>query len=105
MTDNVIFLPEKVVTGLLGRDLPASIGQEFNYDGKRYRVRQRDPSRSEGGVPCELVEPPVQEQKRGGRRAAGGSLRSWPFPSDGRRHRGRRRSAKALFFARSRQSK
>jgi hypothetical protein len=64
MTDNVIFLPEKVVTGLLGRDLPASIGQEFNYDGKRYRVRQRDPSRSEGGVPCELVEPPVQEQER-----------------------------------------
>jgi hypothetical protein len=61
--DTVIFLPENVVTGLLGRDLPASVGQEFNYDGKRYRVRQRDPGRSEGGVPCELVEPPVQEKK------------------------------------------
>jgi hypothetical protein len=63
-TDAVIFLPEKVVTGLLGRDSPASIGQEFDYNGKRYKVRQRDPARSEGGVPCELVEPPVQEQKR-----------------------------------------
>jgi hypothetical protein len=63
-TDAVIFLPEKVVTGLLGRDLPASIGQEFDYNGKRYKVRQRDPARSEAGVPCELVEPPVKEQKR-----------------------------------------
>jgi hypothetical protein len=63
-TDNVIFLPEKVVTGLLGRDLPASIGQEFDYNGKRYKVRQRDPSRSEGGLPCELVEPLVREQMR-----------------------------------------
>jgi hypothetical protein len=54
------------VTCLLGRDLPASIGQcqEFDYNGKRYKVRQRDPSRSEGGVPCELVEPSVKKQER-----------------------------------------
>jgi hypothetical protein len=71
MSDNVIFLPEKVVTGLLGRDLPASIGQEFDYNGKRYKVRQRDPARSEGGVPCELVEPPVQEKRRKRTRSRG----------------------------------
>ena len=34
--DSVIFLPETVVTDLLGRDLPASVGQEFDYNGKRY---------------------------------------------------------------------
>ena len=68
--DSVIFLPETVVTDLLGRDLPASVGQEFDYNGKRYKVRQRDPARSEGGVPCELVEPVVQDEKRR-RRAKG----------------------------------
>ena len=69
--ESVIFLPETVVTDLLGRDLPASVGQEFDYNGKRYKVRQRDPARSEGGVPCELVEPVVQHEKR--RRRAKGS--------------------------------
>ena len=68
--ESVILLPETVVTGLLGRDLPASVGQEFDYNGKRYKVRQRDPARSEGGVPCELVEPVAQEEKRR-RRAKG----------------------------------
>ena len=61
---SVIFIPESVVRDLLGRDLPSSIGQEFDYDGKRYKVRQRDPTRSEGGVPCELVEPVVEKQTR-----------------------------------------
>jgi hypothetical protein len=61
---NVIFIPESVVRDLLGRDLPSSIGQEFDYDGKRYKVRQRDPTRSEGGVPCELVESIVGKQTR-----------------------------------------
>jgi hypothetical protein len=72
-TGTVIFIPESVVRDLLGRDLPSSIGQEFDYDGKRYKVRQRDPARSEGGVPCELVEPVVEEQKR--RRSRGRSRR------------------------------
>ncbi len=72
-TGIVIFVPESVVRDLLGRDLPSSIGQEFDYDGKRYKVRQRDPTRSEGGVPCELVEPVVEEQKR--RRSKGRRLR------------------------------
>ena len=60
--ESVIFLPETVVTDLLGRDLPASVGQEFDYNGKRYKVRQRDPARSEGGVPCELVEPSLRRK-------------------------------------------
>jgi YD repeat-containing protein len=65
---NVIYLPEAVVEDLLGRRLPASIGQEFDYNGQRYRVRQRDPLREEAEVPCELIPPPPQMEIPGRRR-------------------------------------
>ena len=41
---------------------------------------------------------PCRSKSAGERRAAGGSLHSWPFPSDGLRHRGRMRAAKGIIF-------
>lgn len=72
----VIFLPEIVVEDHLGKALPQSVGQEFEYNGQRYRVCQRDPLRPEAEVPCELIEPTPErkakrkepEKKRKGRR-------------------------------------
>jgi YD repeat-containing protein len=64
-SQQVIYLPEAVVEDLLGKRLPASVGIEFDYNGQRYRVRQRDPLRMEGEVPCEPIDPlPDSEQDR-----------------------------------------
>ena len=60
----VIFLPEAVIEDHLGKALPQSVGQEFEYNGQRYRVRQRDPLRQEAEVPCELIEPAPEQKKR-----------------------------------------
>ena len=51
----MIYLPEAVVQDLLGKNLPQFIGQEFDYNGARYRVCQQDPLRMEAEVPCELI--------------------------------------------------
>ena len=49
--DGVIFLPEVVVQDLAGRRLPqGGTPLEFEYCGKRYRARQRDPSQLEGEI-------------------------------------------------------
>ena len=58
--ERVVYLPEVIVEEHLGRRLPEAIGQEFEYNGHRYRVRQRDPLRPEAEVPCELIEPPPE---------------------------------------------
>jgi hypothetical protein len=58
----VVYLPEFVVEEHLGRRLPEAIGQEFDYNGHRYRVRQRDPLRPEAEIPCELIEQPNERK-------------------------------------------
>ncbi|MBI4724891.1 MAG: hypothetical protein HY765_07910 [Rhodomicrobium sp.] len=58
--DRVIDLPEAEVEKRLGRELPHAVAQEFEYNGQRYRVRQRDPLRLEAGVPCELIGQPPE---------------------------------------------
>ena len=61
--DGVIFLPEVVVQDLAGRRLPqGGTPLEFEYCGKRYRARQRDPSQLEGEVQCEPIQEPVQKK-------------------------------------------
>ena len=61
--DGVIFLPEVVVQDLAGRRLPqGGTPLEFEYCGKRYRARHRDPSQLEGEVQCELIQEPVQKK-------------------------------------------
>ena len=61
--DGVIFLPEVVVQDLAGRRLPqGGTPLEFEYCGKRYRARQRDPSRLEGEIQCEPIQEPVQKK-------------------------------------------
>jgi hypothetical protein len=61
--DGVIFLPENVVQDLAGRRLPqGGTPMEFEYCGKRYRARQRDPSQLEGEIQCELIQEPVQKK-------------------------------------------
>jgi YD repeat-containing protein len=52
----IVYLPELIVEEHLGHRLPEAVAQEFTYDGQRYRVRQRDPLRQEGQVPCELID-------------------------------------------------
>ena len=54
--ERVVYLPEIIVEEHLGRRLPEAIGQEFEYNGHRYRVRQRDSLRPEAEIPCELIE-------------------------------------------------
>jgi hypothetical protein len=65
--ERVIYLPEAVIEDLLGRRLAQAIGQEFEYNGQRYRARQRDPSRPEAEVLCELIEPPQEIKPPRGR--------------------------------------
>jgi hypothetical protein len=61
--DGVIFLPENVVQDLAGRRLPqGGTPMEFEYCGKRYRTRQRDPSQLEGEIQCEPIQEPVQKK-------------------------------------------
>ena len=61
--DGVICLPENVVMDLAGRRLPqGGIPLEFEYCGKRYRARQRDPSQLEGEIQCEPIDEPVQKK-------------------------------------------
>ncbi len=61
--DGVIFLPENVVQDLAGRRLPqGGTPMDFEYCGKRYRARQRDPSQLEGEIQCEPIQEPVQKK-------------------------------------------
>jgi YD repeat-containing protein len=39
---------------------PSGRSSEFDYNGHRYRVRQRDPLRPEAEIPCELIEQPSE---------------------------------------------
>ncbi len=56
--ERVVYLPEVIVEEHLGRRLPEAAGQEFEYNGHRYRVRQHDPLRQEAEIPCELIDLP-----------------------------------------------
>ena len=78
--DGVIFLPENVVQDLAGRRLPqGGTPMEFEYCGKRYRARQRDPSQLEGEIQCEPIQEPGS--KEAGTKEEGATQASWSRPA------------------------